>query len=286
MPMHPAAPDDRTGLIDALDQTVQSVIDLGFGCREEDFDRPTHCPGWSVKDQISHVVGVEKSFAGIRAEPVVVPDYPHLRHDAGRDVEREVEARRGRTGRAVVAELADFHPERIASLRESPADLDTVIGGALGPETTFGHLLRMRIMDTWVHEQDIRNALDRPGDLDTPAAAVFTEAALRALPRIISRVAGIGPGHAVVIDVTGPVVARAGARVITGEDERPYGEALFSGHHRPEGEEQLDVTSIHLTTHALTRRAAGRRSTDEIHYSVTGDEQIARRVLDALVITS
>jgi uncharacterized protein (TIGR03083 family) len=286
MPMHPAAPDDRTGLIDALDQTVQSVIDLGFGCREEDFDRPTHCPGWSVKDQISHVVGVEKSFAGIRAEPVVVPDYPHLRHDAGRDVEREVEARRGRTGRAVVAELADFHPERIASLRESPADLDTVIGGALGPETTFGHLLRMRIMDTWVHEQDIRNALDRPGDLDTPAAAFFTEAALRALPRIISRVAGIGPGHAVVIDVTGPVVARAGARVITGEDERPYGEALFSGHHRPEGEEQLDVTSIHLTTHALTRRAAGRRSTDEIHYSVTGDEQIARRVLDALVVTS
>ena len=284
--MHPAAPDDRTGLIDALDQTVQSVIDLGFGCRDEDFDRPTHCPGWSVKDQISHVVGVEKSFAGIRAEHVDVPDYPHLRHDAGRDIEREVEARRGRTGREVVAELADFHPERIASLRESPAELDTVIGGALGPETTFGHLLRMRVIDTWVHEQDIRNALDRPGNLDTPAAAVFTEAALRALPRIISRVAGIGAGHAVVVDVTGPVVAREGARVITGEDERPYGEALFSGHHRPEGEEQLDVTSIHLTTDALTRRAAGRRSTDEIHYTVTGDEEIARRVLDALVVTS
>ncbi|HET8987921.1 MAG TPA: maleylpyruvate isomerase family mycothiol-dependent enzyme [Humibacillus sp.] len=285
MPMHPAAPEDRTGLIDALDQTVQSVIDLGFGCRDDDFDRPTHCPGWSVKDQISHVVGVEKAFAGIRSDPVDVPDYPHLSHDASRDIEREVEARRGRTGREVVAELADFHPERIESLRESPADLDTVIGGPLGPETTFGHLLRMRVIDTWCHEQDIRNALDRPGDLDTPAAAVFTEAVLRALPRIVSRVAGIGAGHAVVIDVTGPVMAREGARVITGEDERPYGEALFSGHHRPGGEEQLDVTSIHLTTDALTRRAAGRRSTDEIHYTVTGDEEIARRVLDALVVT-
>jgi hypothetical protein len=108
---------------------------------------------------------------------------------------------------------------------------------------------------------------------------------LRALPRIVSRVAGIGPGHAVVIDVTGPVVAREGARVITGEDERPYGEALFSGQHRADGEEQLDVTSIKLTTDALTRRAAGRRSTDEIHYTVTGDEEIARRVLDALVVT-
>jgi uncharacterized protein (TIGR03083 family) len=284
--MHPAAPDDRNGLIDALDQTVQSVIDLGFSCRDQDFDLPTHCPGWTVKDQISHVVGLEKAFAGIRAEPVDVPDYEHLRHDEGRDIEREVEARRGRTGREVVAELADFHPERIASLRESPAELDTVVGGLLGEETTFGQMLRMRIIDTWCHEQDLRNALDRPGDLDTPAAAVFTEAVLRALPRIVSRVAGIGAGHAVVVDVTGPVVAREGARVITGEDERPYGEALFSGHHRPDGEEQLDVTSIHLTTDALTRRAAGRRSTDQIHYTVNGDEEIARRVLDALVVTS
>ena len=73
MPMHPAAPEDRNGLIDALDQTVQSVIDLGFGCRDEDFDRPTQCPGWTVKDQISHVVGVEKSFAGIRAENSLWP---------------------------------------------------------------------------------------------------------------------------------------------------------------------------------------------------------------------
>ena len=286
MPMHPAAPDDRQGLIDALDQTMQSVIDLGFGCRDQDFDLETDCPGWTVKDQISHVVGLEKSFAGIRGERVEVPDYDHLRHAAGHEVERDVEARRGRSGRMVVAELADFHPERIASLRESQAEVDTVIGGPLGPDTTFGQMLRTRVIDTWCHEQDLRNALDRPGDLDTPAAALFTEAVLHALPRVVARVAGIEAGHAVVVDVTGPVVAREGARVITGEDGRPYGEALFSGHHRPDGEDQLDVTSIKLTTDALTRRAAGRRSTDQIRYTVNGDEDIARRVLDALVITS
>ena len=79
---------------------------------------------------------------------------------------------------------------------------------------------------------------------------------------------------------------RGGVRIITGDDGRPYGEALFSGHDRPEGEEQLDVTSIHLTTDALTRRAAGRRPVDEIHYSVTGDEETARRVLEALVVVT
>ena len=284
--MHPSAPGDRSGLIDAFDHSVQSIIDLGFSCRDEDFDLQTECPGWTVKDQISHVVGSEKSFAGLPRVEVPVPDYPHLHSDFARFVEVDVEARRGLSGREVVAELAEFHPRRMAELRASEADVDTVIGGFFGPDTTFGQHLHRRIVDAWVHEQDLRSALDRPGNLDSPSAAVFTADILAALPRIAARSADVGAGHAVVIDVSGPVVARDGVRVVTGEDGRPYGETLFSGHDRPQGEEQLDVTSIHLTTEALTRRAAGRRPVDEIRYTVTGDEEIARRVLEALVVVT
>ncbi|WP_235509010.1 maleylpyruvate isomerase family mycothiol-dependent enzyme [Terrabacter sp. Soil810] len=286
MPMHPAAPDDRNGLIDAFDHSVQSIIDLGHSCRDEDFELQTECPGWTVKDQIAHVVGAEKSFAGMPRPQVEVPDYPHVHSDFARFVEVDVEARRSLSGREVVAELAEFHPQRVADLRASDADIDTVIGGFFGPETTFGDHLHRRIVDAWVHEQDLRAALDRPGNLDSASAAVFTADILAALPRIASRVAGVGAGHAVVLDVSGPVVARGGVRIITGNDGRPYGEALFSGIDRPEGEEQLDVTSIHLTTDALTRRAAGRRGVDEIHYTVTGDEEIARKVLEALVVVT
>lgn len=284
--MHPAAPDDRNGLIDAFDHSVQSIIDLGYSCRDEDFELQTEYPGWTVKDQISHIVGAEKSFAGEPRPTVEVPDYPHVRNDYARFVEVDVEARRGQPGRDVVAELAEFHPRRMADLRSSEADVDTVIGGFFGPETTFGEHLHRRIVDVWVHEQDLRAALDRPGNLDSASAAVFTADILAALPRIASRVAGIGAGHAVVLNVSGPVVARGGVRIITGDDGRPYGEALFSGNDRPEGEEQLDVTSINLSTDALTRRAAGRRSTDETHYTVTGDEETARKVLDALVVVT
>lgn len=284
--MHPSAPEDRTGLIDAFDHCVQSIIDLGHSCREADFEIQTECPGWTVKDQIAHVVGAEKSFAGLPRPEVDVPDHPHLHSDFARFVEVDVEARRHLSGPEVVAELAEFHPRRVAELRASDADVDTVVGGFFGPETTFGEHLHRRIVDAWVHEQDLRAALDRPGNLDSAGAAVFTADILAALPRLASRVAGIGAGHAVVLDVSGPVVARGGVRIITGEDGRPYGEALFSGHDRPEGEEQLDVTSIHLTTDALTRRAAGRRPVDETHRSVTGDEEIARRVLEALVVVT
>ncbi|XGX79352.1 hypothetical protein LQK93_02154 [Terrabacter sp. BE26] len=284
--MHPAAPDDRNGLIDAFDNTVRSIIDLGYSCRDEDFDLETECPGWTVKDQIAHIVGAEKSFAGLPRPQLTVPDYPHLRSDFARFVEVDVEARRGVTGRDVVAELAEFHPGRVAELRASDADVDTVIGGFFGPDTTFGQHLHRRIVDAWVHEQDLRAALDRPGNLDSASAAVFTADILAALPRIAARVAGIGAGHAVVLDVTGPVVARDGVRISAGEDGKPYGEALFSGQDRPEGDEQLDVTSVHLTTDALTRRAAGRRPVEQIRYTVTGDEEIARRLLDALVVVT
>ena len=40
-----------------------------------------------------------------------------------------------------------------------------------------------------------------------------------------------------------------------------------------------------LSTHELTRRAAGRQSAEETAYQVQGDEDLASRVLDALDVT-
>lgn len=285
MPIHPPPPDDLNGMLDAFEHSVQAVVDLGHGCHEGDFDKPTECPGWTVKDQIAHVVGTEKALSGMPPPEVEVPDYPHVRGRLGHFLERAVEARRGVPGPQVVAELASYLPDRMAELRGSGATLETVIGGFFGPEATFGLQLRRRIIDVWCHEQDIRTALERPGNLDAAGARLFTAAILDELPRLVARVAQVPPGQTVVVDVTGPVLARGGARVTTGADGRPFGEVLFSGQGRAEGEEPSDVTTIHLTTEALTRRAAGRRATDEVRYTVTGDEQVARAVLDALVVT-
>lgn len=285
MPMHPSPPEDRDALLDAFEQNCQAIIELGMSCREPDFEIQTECPGWTVKDQISHVVGAEKSLAGITPPRVDVPDYPHLTSEFARRVEHDVEARRSIPGKLVVQELADHLPIRMAALRASATQLDDVVGGVFGPETTLGEQLRRRVLDTWVHEQDIRAALDRPGNLDSPGAAVFVDAIFRALPRVVARDAQVPMGHAVVLDVTGPLIGREGARVVEGEDGRPLGAPLFTGTEPTATDEIPRITGIKLTTDALTRRAAGRRRTDEIHYTVHGDEELARRVLDALVIT-
>ncbi|HET7398300.1 MAG TPA: maleylpyruvate isomerase family mycothiol-dependent enzyme [Intrasporangium sp.] len=287
MPIHPPPPDDLHGLLDAFEHGVQAVVDLGNACHEGDFDTPTECPGWTVKDQIAHVVGAEKALSGMPSPLAEPPLHAHPWEALGRLNAQDVEARRAVPGAQVVAELASYLPDRMEELRGSGATLDTVVGGFFGPETTFGAQLRRRIIDVWCHEQDIRAALDRPGNLDTAGARLFTAAILDELPRLVARAAHVPPGATVVLDVTGPVLARGGARVTTGADGRPFGEVLFSGHGHAsgEGEEPSDVTTIHLTTEALTRRAAGRRSTEKIRYTVSGDDEVARRVLDALVVT-
>ncbi len=285
MPMHPSAPDDVNGLLDAFEQTVQSIIDLGWACREAEFDLPTEYGGLSVKQQFAEVVASEKALAGIPRQIQASEQSPSPYGSFTRSVQADAGQRSSQTGRTVLQELAAFHPERMEQLRRAELGLDAVIGGPFGPDTTFGVQLHQRIIDAWIREQDLRAALNRPGDLDTAAACITTAEILRSLPRTVARIALVGTGHDIVFDVTGPVVAREGIRVREGDDGRPFGVLLYSGTDRPVGQESLEVTSIQLTTEALTRRAAGRRSTDEIHFTVNGDDEVARRVLDALVLT-
>jgi uncharacterized protein (TIGR03083 family) len=282
MPLHPAAPEDLAGLVSAYQQTTQAVVDLGRSCTDADFDLPTACPGWTVKDQISHVVGLESWLHTGDVPQVEVPDYAHIRNEAGQFIEKSVELRRRMVGQKVVDELETVAARRVAALSEPEVTLETVVRGPWGP-APVGESLRRRILDIWTHEQDIRQALGRPGNLDSGGAAVFMDLLFAALPRIVAREAGIEPGNVVIIDSTGPVMGRAGVWVEPGEEGKARGIPLFSG--IAHDGDPLDVfTTITLSTDCLTRRAAGRGGLDDIHYSVHGDEAVARRVLEHLVI--
>jgi uncharacterized protein (TIGR03083 family) len=186
--------------------------------------------------------------------------------------------RRGRTGAEVVDELEGVLAQRLSTLRDPELTGTSIIAGPFGPDEATTVLL-LRTFDVWAHEQDIRSALGRPGNLGSPAAAVFVNAAMTQLPRLIARGAAIEPGRLVVIDVTGPVAARLGVRVEPDEQGRARGHVL-SGE-PPAG----SATTISLSTEAFTRRAAGRRPVSDTPYEVDGDAGIARRVLEALVVT-
>ena len=274
----PAAPARLHDLVDAFAQTAQAVIDLGHGCEVQDLTEPTECPGWTVHDQISHVVGVEAWLEGHKDPRVDMPHYEHIRNDLGKKVEYAVEVRRGRTAAEVVAELEDVLAQRLSTLRNPILTDSSIINGPFGPDLAATVLL-LRTFDVWTHEQDIRSALGRPGDLDSRAASVFVSTVMLQLPKLIAKGAGLEPGQAVIIDVTGPTAARQGVTVVADEQGRPR------GHEMPADAPPDGATTISLSTEAFTRRAAGRRSVSDTAYSVVGDDAIARRVLEALVVT-
>jgi uncharacterized protein (TIGR03083 family) len=56
-----------------------------------------------------------------------------------------------------------------------------------------------------VHEQDLRAALGRPGNLDSPGAQVARDVLLAALPDIVAVRAQAPRSSAIVFDVHGPV---------------------------------------------------------------------------------
>ncbi len=289
MPQHPAPPTDLAGLVDAYEQTARAVIDLGQTLSARDFDRPTECPGWSVKDQFSHIAGLEGWLDGAKPPRLDLGDLselPHVRNEQGEFIELFVQERRSREGADIVGELEDILESRLATLRDPELTEDSAVRGPFG-RTTATKMLTFRTIDIWVHEQDIRTASARPGDLDTAAAAMFVRAVIDVFPRIVAHDAKVPVGHAVILDVSGPVVARAGARVVLDADRKMWGEELFTGesHGEDTASAPTETTSITMSTDALTRRAAGRRSVDDLVFSVTGDEDVARDVLENLVIT-
>jgi len=294
MPMHPAAPEDLHGLVEAFAGTAQAVVDLAFSLRDADLDKPTACPGWTVKDQVSHVTSIEAALVGRPDPQVEVPAYDWIRNDIGRHMENGVELRRSRSGKEVVSELQKVLGGRLGRLRDASLTEETEVPGVLSDTpTTLGALLRLRIFDTWVHEQDIREALGRPGNLDSPAAAVSVQSVLDALPMIVVKRVGLEPGKVLMVELTGPVVARSGVRVEAGEEGpdgspgKPIGRLMFAGASDETGPIPAigRTTSLQMSTDVFMRRAAGRRATADCVYTVLGDQDIARRFMDALVVT-
>ena len=259
--------------VDAWEQSLRSLLDLLPSLADDDWSRPTELPGWSVHDLVAHLASVERELLG-DPHPAPPAAYgPHVLTDFGRHMEDGVDVRRAVPGDALAAELAEALELRLPVVRAARADAPPVRVVA-GEDWDMAELLRNRAFDAWMHEQDLRRAVTRPGNLDGPGALVTWELVGHALPFLVARRAKASAGASVRLDSTGPLVRTMSVVV----DE--------SGRGRPvAGPLDAPVTTLSADWETWVRLLGGRQSPNDAVVEMSGDTALARRLVDRFCVT-
>lgn len=205
-------------LVDMMEGVWNSIGELCEGLTEAEWKTPTDCPGWSVQDQISHLAGSETGILG-DPDPAHTPGeaaLAHTRSEQGRRNEIVVDFRRPWAGEQALSDFRAKTARRVEFLRrQSDDDFAAEMPTPIGP-APMSEFISIRIMDAWVHEQDIRRAIGRPGHYDSPAAAHALGRVIRAMPFVAARRAQAPDGATVVFRISGP----AGRVIPIGVEER------------------------------------------------------------------
>ncbi|NEB00227.1 maleylpyruvate isomerase family mycothiol-dependent enzyme [Streptomyces sp. SID13726] len=191
---------------DAWTHSIEAISELVTPLVEGEWNRRTPCPGWSVRDVVSHVIGLDCEMLGDPRPIHTLPrDLFHVTNDHQRYMEMQVDVRRHHTAPEMTSELEYVIIRRNRQLRNESRDPGTKVRGPLGTELTLAESMRGHAFDVWVHEQDLRTALGRPGDLDSPGAHIARDVLLAALPDIVAVKADAPRSSAIVFDVHGPI---------------------------------------------------------------------------------
>jgi uncharacterized protein (TIGR03083 family) len=202
--------------VDMLGLVWGSISELCDDLTEQEWSLATDCPGWTVQDQLSHIVGPEAAFLG-RPQPTGgTIKRPYIRNPIGSANEALVDYRRAWSGSQVLAEFRDVTSERLAALQAmDEEDLDEESWTPAGPGK-YRDLLAIRVLDAWVHEQDIRAALRRPGHLEGPVPRHVLGRCFLAMPYVVGKKAAAPEGSTVVFLISGPTAGSLAIEVTDG----------------------------------------------------------------------
>jgi uncharacterized protein (TIGR03083 family) len=260
---------------DALAETWGALAEVCYELSATEWALPTECPGWDVKGQLSHLIGIERAIMGEPAPEWDGPLGDHVKNDFAVSNEPYVAVRRPLPGAAVRAEFVDVTTTRLAQLGAlSAAEWAAPSWSPVGkvPRAEF---MSVRVYDSWVHEQDVRLALDRPGGGANLASAIALDRVQGAMPFVVGKRAGCAEGTAVRFDVAGP-----------GHDARAFTIAVEGGRARPVADGVTPAVTLSLSSIDFVRLGCGRATAAQVEAAggvgVDGDATVGRSVLGAM----
>ena len=260
-----------TDLIEMLFGVWDSIDALCATLDESQWKTPTECPGWSVQDTLSHLVSSELGLQGEPGTTHRAADLSNVKNPIGEFNEHEIDFRRGRSGAEVLAEWSLVAAKRRHTLSTETDDYFTrEMMTPTGPGT-FADFLHIRVMDAWVHEQDIRRVLRIPGNDAGPAAEHSIGRFSRSLPMVVGKRGKAPDGSLVRIDVTGPVV-RSFHVATNGSKASHVDPASFTG---------SPACAISLDSNTYVALCCGRQfhQAGDPRVTIAGDTELGLRIM-------
>lgn len=266
---------ERERTVGALVAQWRAIRELVAGFDAARWSAPTPCPGWSARDVLAHIIGTESSLTG--AEPPELPDVtakPHVRNEIGALNERWVEHLRPLSPAGLLERWDAVIGARTAALTAmTDREFDAPSWTPEGPGT-YARLMRIRIFDCWMHEQDLRTAIGRPGGTDTAAGRIAVEEMTGKLGYIVGKRAAAPERCTVTVVLTGglgrtvPVLVEGRARVLDTAPEHP-------------------TVTLTLPAPLFARLYGGRVAADQVagEVRIDGDRVLGQQILSALAIT-
>ncbi len=265
---------DGEPVIESLAEVWASLADACRDLVDSQWALPTDCPGWSVQDHVSHLIGIERTLLGDPPPPPVSPVPGYVKNPIGEMNEAWIEPHREVPGSEVLAEFVDVTGRRLAALRGFPAEKFDEVGWSPIGEVPYRDFMGTRVLDSWAHEQDIRRALDRPGGRNGAGERHVLKQCAGAMSFVVGKKVAPPEGTTVLFEVGGPLGRPVPVEV---EGGRAYV--------RPELASEPTVT-LTMDQEAFWRLGFGRVSPDEVLASgearLSGDDVLGQRVLESM----
>jgi uncharacterized protein (TIGR03083 family) len=260
---------------EALRQTWGGLAEACYELSTNEWALPTECPGWDVKDQLSHLIGIERTIMGEAAPEWDGPLGDHVKNDFAATNEVWVAVRRPLEGAAVRDEFVEVTETRLGQLAERTEEEWAVVGWSPVGQVPYAAFMEVRAFDSWVHEQDARRALDRPGGCGNLASAISLGRVEGAMPFVVGKKAGCTDGTAVRFEI-------AGAR----DDARSFTVAVEGSRARRVDDDVTPTVTLALSSLDFLRLGCGRASAAQVEatggIAIEGDAAVGRQVLGAM----
>ncbi|MSO59425.1 MAG: maleylpyruvate isomerase family mycothiol-dependent enzyme [Ilumatobacteraceae bacterium] len=261
-----------TDLIDLLENTWTSTSELGAQLTEAQWKSPSELPGWTVQDTLSHLLGGERMMQRLPPTTHVAAAADHVKNPIGANNENDVDERRSWSGAQVLTEWNEITALRIRTLRDADDAYFAVEAMTPTGPGTVADFLHIRIMDCWLHEQEMRRVTGISGNESGDCAKHALNRLIRTIPIVVGKRAATPEGATVSFHITGAVQRAIACTITNGRGTVSDGVATDA------------LVTITLDSATFFQLATGRVTADESKnkWSITGDKDLGYRVVSQL----